>query len=40
VWSEIGINNKDDLLKLKAKIIEGRNIHYEIKLSGYGELDL
>jgi len=40
VWSEIGINNKDDLLKLKAKIIEGRNIYYQLKISGYGELDL
>jgi hypothetical protein len=37
VWKEIGIKNRDDLLKLKAKIVEQGNYH--INLQGYGELD-
>jgi hypothetical protein len=39
VWSEIGINNRNDLLKLKAKILSGGVTHDYIKTSGHGELD-
>ena len=39
ILREIGINNRNDLLKLKAKIVENGNTHDQIKASGYGELD-
>jgi hypothetical protein len=37
LWSEIGINNKKDLLKLRRKVVEKGS--YNINLQGYGELD-
>jgi hypothetical protein len=39
ILREIGINNRNDLLKLKEKIVENGNTHDQIKASGYGELD-
>jgi hypothetical protein len=39
ILREIGINNRNDLLKLKAKILSGGVTHDYIKTSGYGELD-
>jgi hypothetical protein len=37
LWSEIGIKNKNDLLKLRKKVVEKGS--YDINLKGYGELD-
>ena len=37
VWKEIGIFNKSDLLKLRAKIVDNGNYHTHP--SGHGELD-
>lgn len=36
-WSEIGINNREDLLKLRAQIADHDTL--QLHLQGYGELD-
>ena len=36
-WPEIGINNRDDLLKLRAQMIDHDSLNF--RLRGYGELD-
>ena len=36
-WPEIGINNRDDLLKLRTQIIDHDTLQFS--LQGYGELD-
>jgi hypothetical protein len=36
-WPEIGINNKDDLLKLRTQIVDHDTLSFRLK--GYGDLD-